>query len=75
MVIELLFFLARNRPGTSKIDVHLLRKEEALKAVEKALREVQLRGGHQLHVIVGREIHSADGKPVLKPFIKSMFEA
>ncbi|GJJ06173.1 hypothetical protein Clacol_000362 [Clathrus columnatus] len=70
-----LYFRARNKPGTSTIDVHSLRKEEALKVVETALREVQLRGGHQLRVIVGQGLHSKNGRPVLKPSLISAFRA
>lgn len=51
------------------IDLHRLRKDEAVKRVEEAFWEVLKRNGRQLKVIVGKGKHSKDGVPALKPSI------
>ncbi|KAL1671433.1 hypothetical protein EV122DRAFT_226589, partial [Schizophyllum commune] len=51
------------------IDVHRLRREEAVKRTEEAFWEVLKRNGRQLKVIVGRGLHSSNGVPSLKPSI------
>ncbi|KAF8510552.1 hypothetical protein BU17DRAFT_97946 [Hysterangium stoloniferum] len=65
-----LFFKVRNPAGADshRIDVHALKKNEALSMVERAL---QLRDGKELRVVVGRGKHSAGKTPVLKPYIRS----
>ncbi|KAF8580006.1 hypothetical protein K439DRAFT_1662966 [Ramaria rubella] len=66
-----LFFKERNRKPTFFMDVHYLKKNEALRVIEKALRDVQLQGGRELKVMVGKGKHSPGGISILKPFVKN----
>ncbi|KAJ7462234.1 hypothetical protein B0H11DRAFT_1735388, partial [Mycena galericulata] len=51
------------------IDVHGLFVPEAIKKVENSLEAAILRGDKELQVIVGRGLHSQDGRPKLRPAI------
>ena len=69
-----LFFLAynsefRNSHDEPTVDVHGLKKHEAIECVEKKLRELQLAGMKRLRVIVGKGLHSKMGIAVLKPTV------
>ncbi|KAJ6586869.1 hypothetical protein DFH09DRAFT_909931, partial [Mycena vulgaris] len=53
------------------IDVHGLFIHEAIKKVKAALQTAILDGRKHLHVIVGRGLHSHDGRAKLRPAIMS----
>ncbi|KAJ7132803.1 hypothetical protein C8R43DRAFT_895446 [Mycena crocata] len=52
-----------------EIDVHFLFVSEAIKQVEKSLQEAIERGSDRIRVIVGRGLHSHDGRSKLRPAI------
>ncbi|KAG5647057.1 hypothetical protein DXG03_001427 [Asterophora parasitica] len=61
------FIMARNvSKDPQTVDVHGLRKAEAIRITEKALRDAFTEGRPTVRVIVGKGLHSADGIPVLK---------
>ncbi|KAJ7725875.1 hypothetical protein DFH07DRAFT_853742 [Mycena maculata] len=63
-------FRARNLYSRdSVIDVHGLFVPEAIKKVETSLQAAILNGAKDLQVIVGRGLHSHDGRPKLRPAI------
>lgn len=61
-----------NKDGV--IDVHGLFVPEAIKKVEKSLQTAILNGRKDLRVIVGRGLHSQDGRPKLRPAIEREME-
>lgn len=52
-------------PGAS-VDLHNLRPEEALRALERALHTARVRGAPTLTVITGRGLGNARQEPVLR---------
>ena len=73
-LIEFLIIDAANNAQSrfddgSTLDVHGLRKKEAIICVERKLRELQLAGKQRLKVIVGKGKHSKQGIAVLKPAV------
>ncbi|KAF5380569.1 hypothetical protein D9615_004655 [Tricholomella constricta] len=69
------FIVARNASKDPQtVDVHGLRKAEAIRITEKALRDALTQGHPFVRVIVGKGLHSANGVPVLKEAVmKTMF--
>ena len=51
------------------MDVHRLKAKEAVRRVEKMLRDMLLQNASTLRVIVGKGNHSANNVPVLKQAI------
>ncbi|KAF9051064.1 hypothetical protein BDZ89DRAFT_1032630 [Hymenopellis radicata] len=56
--------------GVTSIDVHGLLVPEAVTQTEKAFKQVLVEGRDSLRVIVGKGLHSRDGKAKLKPAIE-----
>ncbi len=71
-------YLARNHSeptklnGVTSIDVHGLLVPEAVTQTEKAFKQVLVEGRDSLRVIVGKGLHSRDGKAKLKPAIEQV---
>lgn len=73
----LFYFAARNiyakqKPDT--IDVHGLRPGEAIEKTESALRMALERGQGSLRVIVGKGLHSVNGRAILKAVVQREME-
>ncbi|KAJ3570016.1 hypothetical protein NP233_g4675 [Leucocoprinus birnbaumii] len=69
------YYAGRNhlqKPNT--IDVHGLKPEEALRKTEDAFREVLRNGQSTLRVIVGKGLHSKNGVPVVKNYIREVMK-
>lgn len=63
---------AKQKPDT--IDVHGLRPGEAIEKTESALRMALERGQGSLRVIVGKGLHSAGGRAILKAVVQREME-
>ena len=69
-VLALALTTAHNRyQNDATVDLHGLRVAEAIRRTEHAIRDVFLRGGGELRVIVGKGNHSIGGKAVLRPAV------
>jgi len=68
-------FLANNKdnkPG--EIDLHGLYVKEAIARTDVAIEEAKRRGDTELHLIVGKGLHSKSGAAKIKPAIEELMQ-
>ncbi|THU95374.1 DUF1771-domain-containing protein [Dendrothele bispora CBS 962.96] len=61
-----------SKPG--EIDLHGLYVKEAIMHTDRALEEAKQRGDSEVHLIVGKGLHSTGGKAKIKPAIEELME-
>ncbi|KAJ7733758.1 hypothetical protein DFH07DRAFT_845337 [Mycena maculata] len=61
-----------SKPG--EIDLHGLYVKEALEHTDRALQEAKQRGDSELHLIVGKGLHSPGGAAKIKPAIEELMQ-
>lgn len=66
-------FKANNEDsGPNEVDLHGLYTQEAIAKTEESIRAAQAKGMSELHVIVGKGIHSQDHVAKVKPAIEKL---
>lgn len=65
-------FLPYQDSGPHEIDLHGLYVKEAITQTDRALQQAQARGDTELHLIVGKGLHSKNGAAKLKPAIEEL---
>lgn len=58
--------------GPREIDLHGLYVKEAITFTERALQQARTRGDGEIHLIVGKGLHSKNGAAKLKPAIAEL---
>jgi len=58
--------------GPGEIDLHGLYVKEAITFTERALQQARTRGDSEIHLIVGKGLHSKNGAAKLKPAIAEL---
>ncbi|KAA1472949.1 DUF1771-domain-containing protein [Dentipellis sp. KUC8613] len=61
-----------SKPG--EIDLHGLYVKEAIRFTEQSIQQAQQRGDGEIHLIVGKGLHSAHGAAKLKPAIEELIQ-
>jgi len=61
-----------SQPG--EIDLHGLYVKEAISHTERAIQEAQSRGDTEIHLIVGKGLHSTEHVAKLKPAIEDLIQ-
>ncbi|KAI1796405.1 DUF1771-domain-containing protein [Ganoderma leucocontextum] len=61
-----------SKPG--EVDLHGLYVKEAIRFTDKSISEARARGDSQIHVIVGKGLHSANHVAKLKPAIEELIQ-
>ncbi|KAJ6609822.1 hypothetical protein B0H10DRAFT_2062625 [Mycena sp. CBHHK59/15] len=61
-----------SKPG--EIDLHGLYIKEAIEQTDKALEEAKRRGDSEVHLIVGKGLHSQGGAAKIKPAIEELMQ-
>ncbi|KAJ7132840.1 cytoplasmic protein [Mycena crocata] len=61
-----------SKPG--EIDLHGLYVKEAIEHTDRALQEAKQRGDSELHLIVGKGLHSQGGAAKIKPAIEELMQ-
>ncbi|KAJ7703291.1 hypothetical protein B0H17DRAFT_1042619 [Mycena rosella] len=61
-----------SKPG--EIDLHGLYVKEAIEHTDQALQEAKQRGDSELHLIVGKGLHSQGGAAKIKPAIEELMQ-
>ncbi|KAJ7497206.1 cytoplasmic protein [Mycena latifolia] len=61
-----------SKPG--EIDLHGLYVKEAIEHTDQALQEAKQRGDSELHLIVGKGLHSPGGAAKIKPAIEELMQ-
>ncbi|EMD35284.1 hypothetical protein CERSUDRAFT_85301 [Gelatoporia subvermispora B] len=61
-----------SKPG--EVDLHGLYVKEAITYTDRVIQDARERGDSKVHLIVGKGLHSKDGKAKLKPAIEELVE-
>ncbi|KAJ6586833.1 cytoplasmic protein [Mycena vulgaris] len=68
------FIWARRSHTTREIDLHGLYVKEAIEHTDQALQEAKQRGDSEVHLIVGKGLHSQGGAAKIKPAIEELHQ-
>ncbi|KAI0812297.1 hypothetical protein BC629DRAFT_1589085 [Irpex lacteus] len=61
----------KDRP-TNEIDLHGLTVDQAVEFTERTIQDARRRGDSEIHIIVGKGLHSAGGVPKIKPAVEGL---
>lgn len=61
-----------SKPG--EIDLHGLYVKEAIARTDQAIQEAKQRGNSELHLIVGKGLHSKGGNAKIKPAVEELMQ-
>ncbi|KAI0093425.1 hypothetical protein BDY19DRAFT_882495 [Irpex rosettiformis] len=61
----------KDRP-VNEIDLHGMTVDQAIEFSERAIQSARQRGDSEIHIIVGKGLHSAGGIPKIKPAIEAL---
>ncbi|OCH84467.1 DUF1771-domain-containing protein [Obba rivulosa] len=68
-------FKANNEDSKpDEVDLHGLYVREAITYTDRAIQDARVRGDSKIHLIVGKGLHSKDGKAKLRPAIEELIE-
>ncbi|KAI0344547.1 DUF1771-domain-containing protein [Trametopsis cervina] len=66
-------FIENNKDSAAnEVDLHGLQVKEALEFTERALQDAQRRGDPEIHLIVGKGLHSEGQKAKIKPAVEEL---